>query len=244
MTQAPENMDSILRRCNKLLAVAEGNANENESAAAAAMVAKIMQKYRIENSDLYLAKFKEEDQFDTVTGEPITRLFKWMSYLSYSVSLLYGVKVTLVAVGRKNRRIVKALRFQGFKEDVQVAQWTLEYLSNTIINASAEYLRENPGVGLAATDSFRQGMSIKIQTRIKEYVQESKKEAVGTGRDLIIAKDAAVEEMFGKQKVRTSSASLTDQYAALAGASAGDKVDIFRRGLTASQSDSQLRLGN
>lgn len=243
MTQTPENMDAILRRCNKMLAIAEGSANENESAAAAAMVAKIMQKYRIENSDLYLAKFKDEAEFDSWESEPTARLFKWVNFVSTSIAMLYGVRATIVQKRVAPRKTVKVIRFQGFKEDVQVATWTFEYLTNTILNVSKKFHADNPKVGLSGTDSFRQAMSSRIQTRIKEHLEQQKQEESVTGRELVLAKDNAVSDKFGDNKFRTVASQITDRNAYSAGSAAGDKVDIFRRGLPASQSDAQLRLG-
>lgn len=239
----PENIDSIMRRLNKLLALAEGNANEHESAAAAMQAAKIMERYRIEHTDLYLAKFQDDDEFDSVLVGGSTKTYKWVGFTATAVAKLLGVRVHSVQK-YENGKKVKYIRFQGFKEDVKVAEWTFNYLCQNIKNAGEQYRIQNPGCGLSATNTFRQGMSIKISNRVNEYLEQQKRERSGTssGTALEIAKDAAVTQRFGPNQFRRSRVSYRDEHAMNAGMDAGNKVDIFRRGLTRDNDSSTLAL--
>lgn len=61
MTQ-PENLEGVLRRIQKLLAIAnDSRANPEEAAAAASMAHKIMQKYQIDHTEVIMAEINRGD---------------------------------------------------------------------------------------------------------------------------------------------------------------------------------------
>ena len=52
----PENLEGVMRRIQKLLAIAnDGRGDPNEAASAAAMAEKMMRKYQLDNADIVAA---------------------------------------------------------------------------------------------------------------------------------------------------------------------------------------------
>ena len=74
METPQEVSDDVLRRVQKLLALASDNrANQNEASAAADMAERLMHKYQIEHQDVIIAALKRDDEFTKMTWWPRAR---------------------------------------------------------------------------------------------------------------------------------------------------------------------------
>lgn len=109
-------MENIIRKIEKLLAVAEGKANENESIAAAAMAQKLMAKYNVDIADLNKEAPKQninEEVFEGGRG-------KWRYTLAEIIARNFRCKMYIL--GGKN------IVFVGYDIDSKIAMQTFKSL--------------------------------------------------------------------------------------------------------------------
>lgn len=239
-----EGMESVLRRVQKLLAIAnDERANPAEAAAAAHQAEKVMRAYQIEHADVIEAQLKRDDAFGfediggTMNPEARARsTTAWSGILSLAIARLNDCKVAWV----RTRERGICLRYSGFKADAQVAVWTHLYLVNQLGMALRKYQNECYGIGRRESEEFRRGFVHALVDKIDKAIEQKKAEmaAQSASRALVVSKANAVAERFGKQKIRSNrfrgGGSVADGYAE------GKRVDIGRRGIGSSGGSSPL----
>ena len=109
-------MEDIIRKIEKLLAVAEGKANESESIAAAAMAQKLMAKHNIDITDL-----NNETPNQNVNAE----IFeggrgKWRYRLANIIARNFRCKIYLLGTNK--------IVFLGYELDSKIAMQTFKSL--------------------------------------------------------------------------------------------------------------------
>lgn len=250
----PENMDSILRRVKKLLAMAEdGRGNPEEAAAAASMAAKIMRKFQLEHSDVIISDLNKGEGMseDWIVGTSSTdgrakTVPGWVQWMAVALAKVHDLRVSLTRVPAGQPKAGDGcIRFAGFSSDVQVASWTLSYLVSTVnrltdgYRKTVDYQLKGRGSSAAFRDGAASGICKLILASKAEEVQTS------TGTALVVAKSRAVAERFGENKFKDSKKNIRDTAAYGAGYQAGQKVDVNRRGLgsSAPSADAALRIG-
>lgn len=249
-------LDSVIRRIQKLLAIAQDDrANPNEASAAAGQAEKLMRKYQIDNADLIMREIKNDvDALETVDvrADAITNGTKpkevppWARILSAAVAKLNDVGARIV----RTEELGACVRFYGYKSDVLVAKWMMDYLLATI-NRLAKAYRETDDYkinGRGVLADYRKGVVFGITGNIHKMVAEREAEmaaAAQTGRALMIVKQDAIVKRYGDVfKVKRSPQSIRRGDTYSNGMQDGRKVDINRRGLQNSSSSGQLRIGN
>ena len=241
-----ENLEGVMRRIQKLLAIAQDDrANPAEAAAAASMAEKVMRKYQLDHADILLASMKRGDDMGTedcvatakTNGTAVKVIPPWANWIAVQVAYLHdcGARQTKVAAD-------VAIRFYGFKTDVQIAAWTYSYLIATV-NRLCRQFREAPEYiigGRKTMNSYRLGVSTGILQALKKLIAEKAAEMqqASSSRALVLTKTQAVAERFGAMVTHnTGTKQMRDVHAYSKGVIDGRSVDVARRAVGASSSN-------
>ena len=215
-----ETLASVCRRVKKLLAIAEdGRGTVEEAGAAAAMAARIMAKYRLDNQDLLISELRLDGAFGdevrvspTIGGREGKASRRWFGMLA--VAVVRANQCHCEWIGERT------LKIYGVKSDVEVAGWMLDYLANQAnVIAKAYYVLTK---SKTQAEDFRQGI---VDTLIKAL----KGEASETGA-LVVTKNEAIRAHFGKI-MTTVSTKLRSSADRSLGNKAGASIDLGRRGV-------------
>lgn len=245
MSDTPTELESVLRRVHKLLAIAgDDRANAAEAAAAASQAEKIMRKYQIEHADVISASMSRDDSFDEQdiggTMNPSARsqsATTWAGILSLAVAQLNDCKASWA----RSAALGLCIRYSGYKSDTQVALWTHLYIVNQMVSALRRHQKEY-GSDRQSSERFRKGFIIAVVGNINRAIAEKKADMAqaASSRALVVVKAQAVSERFGEQKVKHNNFRQGGE-AFSRGYAEGHKVDLGRRGV-AGQSSSAILL--
>jgi len=232
-----QDLDSVMRRIKKLLAIAEdARADANEASAAAGMAERIMRKYQLEHADIIEAELKRggvesfasEDIGLSLNPEARTEQASgWAGILAVAVAELHDCQVRYVTTYKYG----KTLRFSGYAADAKMARFTYLYLVQTMAAASRQFLKQY-GTTRRDAEAFRRGFSSALRKSLRAATAAKKVEMQGesSSRALVVAKDKAVSAHFGtvkyaKRSTRTGGMAFND------GFEQGSQVDVTRRGV-------------
>jgi len=253
MDNKPENLESVMRRIQKLLAIAnDGRGNPEESAAAASMAQKIMEKYQLEHADLIIADLNRGDCMDEVEffakgkRKSLKKVPRWLDPMILEVCRLNDVVVRL---GFNSYENSSHYTFCGYKADIAVAIWTSEYLMSSVNNLLSSFKKTDAyylsGYTVILT-SYREGVmrSILIALRKQRAEKEANNQTSSvTGSSVMVVKKQAVEAHFGEQKTKERKAPKVHIDTFQKGVTDGSMIDVNRNGLTSSmQADGVLML--
>lgn len=247
-------LDAVIRRVQKLLAIAQDDrANEHEAAAAAAQAEKLMRKFQIDHTDFIEREIKtdaaamqtEDCRADAITnGTKAKTIPPWASLLAVGVARMCEVGVTTA----DSQAFGKCVRFYGYKHDVKLASWMMEYLVATI-NRLAFLYRSSEDYrihGRSVLTDYRKGVVQGILMNINKYCREREQEMqqMSSSRALVLVKKDAIVERFGNVfRTKKTQTSIRRDSSFSNGREAGQNVDIRRRGVEHSGSNSgTLRL--
>lgn len=230
-------LESILRRIGKLLAIAsDERADANEASAAASMAEKIMRKYQIEHADIVLAAVKTDLVSETAVasaktnGTKVKKVPLWADWMALAVAQLNDCGASKRYADSGDLGI----RFCGYSADVQVAVYMFNYLVNTVLQATEAFRKEHTA-DRQATNSFRKGMSTAITARLNALTKAKQAEMAeaSNGRELMLVKKDGIKEKFGASvfEVRQSKSINSDAGSYSKGVRQGNAVDIDRRGI-------------
>ena len=252
MDNKPDNLESVMRRIQKLLAIAnDGRGNPEESAAAASMAQKIMEKYQLEHADLIIADLHRGDCMDEVAfsvkgkRKSLKKVPRWLDPLVLEVCRLNDVVVNL---GFNPYDKSSHYTFCGYKADIAVAVWTSEYLMVSVNNLLSNFKKTDAyylSGYTAILTSYREGVmrSILIALRKQRTEKEAQNEAATqTGNSLMVVKKQAVEAHFGEQKTKERRAPRVHLETFEQGVSDGSKIDVNRNALESTQHNGPLML--
>jgi hypothetical protein len=250
-----ENLDSVMRRIAKLLAIAQDDrANPAEAAAAAGMAKRIMRKYQLDHSDIIIQELKSGDALETAdcvasaktNGTKVIDVPVWANWMATQVAALNscGARIILTASGDKG------FRFYGYAGDVQVAKYMFDYLVATTLRLCRQF-KDTPDYaigGCKELNSYRQGVALGICSSIKALIKEKAAEeaaeaSAGAGRSLVVIKQTAIAEKYGQVFATKPSKSAVRRGDAFgAGMRDGKAVNVNTRGISGQASSSNLRL--
>lgn len=247
-----ENLDSVMRRIAKLLAIAQDDrANPAEAAAAAGMAERIMRKYQLEHSDLIIQELKSGNDLSTedcvasakTNGTKVVSVPVWANWMATQVAKLNscGARIVTTASGDVG------FRFFGYTADVQVAKHMFDYLVATTLRLCRKF-KDTPDYaegGRRELNSYRQGVALGITSSIQALIKEKAREeaAAVTGRSLVVVKQAAIAEKYGKVfETKPSKSAVRRGDAFGAGMRDGKAVNVNVRGVTGPTRSSNLRL--
>ena len=185
-----ENMDRIIEKISKLLAMANDSSSPNEAMIAARRARALMDKHQLEVSDIEAAKGSQflELKYE-LNG---SRTPKWMVSLASASSSLNDCRVLRQrGIYDTNMSFV----FQGFKADTIVAKLTFEYF----VEACEKQLKQQALRGTSKRNFFRLGFAQQVSYRCALIVNERQQTMVSsTGTALIPLKMSQIIEYFGE----------------------------------------------
>ncbi len=120
----------ILDRVSKLLRMARGQANEHESAVAAAMAERLMREHQIEQSQVILGELAQGEGLGSEDAGAWRRCPDWQGLLGVATARLFDCEVDRCE--HPSRPGLETLRFYGYAADTVVATWTFEYLVDEV----------------------------------------------------------------------------------------------------------------
>lgn len=262
-TSSNKDLEGVMRRVQKLLAIAGDNrADPNEAAAAAAMAERIMRKYQLDHEEIIVNSLKTGDDLTesehmaySTYHKPgpngVKRVPTWAKWLSASVGLLMdcGVRHGIGADGNA------CIRFYGLKADTVVAGWMFDYLVSTTKRLCKQWEKASkaPETERGAVASYRRGVALGIVNNLKILQQEKEIAAAEqlakkgtTGTDLLVIKRDAIALRYGEFKYpQTKKLTIRDVGAFSQGKIDGDEVDLNVRGVSVNPTGpAPLMLGN
>ena len=245
-----EDLQAVMRRIQKLLAIAgDDRADSNEAAAAASMAEKIMRKYELEHADVVRAEFKSAANFDTIDACVVMKKGKghrplkspqWAQWLAVAVARMHDCEVKQAY----NSDLGACVRFFGYKSDVQVCAWVFDYLTTQVIR-SCRAFQKAAHREKSESESYRRGFVMRLLRSIDaaQAAKKAEQEAAVTSRELMVVKKAAISEHFGSFKYNDSKkVKVSDNGAFLQGSIDGAKVDVNRKALGTNAGGSALLL--
>ena len=248
-----ENLDSVMRRIAKLLAIAQDDrANPAEAAAAAGMAERIMRKYQLDHSDIIIQELKSGDALETAdcvasaktNGTKVIDVPVWANWMATQVAALNscGARIILTASGDKG------FRFYGYAGDVQVAKYMFDYLVATTLRLCRQF-KDTPDYAIGGRkelNSYRQGVALGICSSLNDLIKAktlAEAEAAVTGRSLVVVKQNAIAEKYGQVFATNQTKSAVRRGDAFgAGMRDGKAVNVNTRGISGQASSSNLRL--
>lgn len=217
-----ENIDRIIDKISKLLAMANDSSSPNEAMIAARRARALMDKHQLEVSDIEAAKGSQflELKYE-LNG---SRTPKWMVSLASASSSLNDCRV-LRQRGLYDTNM--SFVFQGFKADTIVAKLTFEYF----VEACERQLKQLKLKGASKRNFFRLGFSQQVSYRCALIVNERQQTMVSsTGTALIPLKMSQIVEHFGEtgtyKPAPTRNASSEEIAAYMRGVEQGKQVGL------------------
>lgn len=245
-------LEGVMRRVQKLLAIAsDARANPAEAAAAASQAEKIMRKFQLEHADVLardlrgptadvtmahvFANMKRDDPKRT----PLKKSPPWGQMLAVAIAKLHDCQVRQGFAPNKFGVLSASLVFQGYRPDVEVCAWTFDYIVGQLIAAVAAFNKNNARGLYGKTDSasYRLGFTSSVTNAIHDLKAEKARDNLAlsnASRALVLvdAKKAAIEAHFGEAKyVDKKSNARHSEGAYREGQRDGAKVDVGRRAL-------------
>jgi hypothetical protein len=258
------DMDGILRRVQKLLAIANDHrADPNEAAAAASQAERIMRKYQLDNAALIAHDLRTKSggivrnyafanmKRDEPGRTPLKRLPNWADRLGVALARLNDCEVRKGFAPRPSNPSISdiAMVFYGFSADVQVAVWMYDYLVGSLISEMKQY-QKGRTLDKVTSHAYREGYMNAVISRIYEMIEGKQGELLenltptgDASRDLVLLKHSKIEEAFGKfNYTPVKGGEINDYDAYMNGRKKGEAVDIARRALEGQQGGDVRRL--
>jgi hypothetical protein len=240
MTEENVDIDRVMGRIQKLLAIAnDDRANPNEAAAAAHQAEKLMRKYQLAHADIVR---RDLERNDSMTVEHVRAVMKrgtthkinkrnpvWAGQIALQVAIYNGVRCFSGETGGS-----ACFSFAGYKHDVTVAVWMFNFLIDVTIKNVRAFQKEAHRTKVQSED-YRRGFvaavygQLQAAIEIKEQEQRDEAAANSTGRELMIIKSDAVTKRFGEQGQRQHKGKEVDPTFFGRGLQDGRKVDATRR---------------
>lgn len=211
------------------MAMADGQANENESANALECAHRLMKEHGIEMLDLH----GEDDlKIDASVWEsPIrSQIDTYSHILADATAKLFECEWWILRLGASVGYKVQ-LCFAGDEIDLLMASDVWPWLTRS----AGKLARNALGPGWTSSHrSFAEGFACRISDRVEKIIASDDDEKYGL---VVIAKKTAIQQLMIKDDINVTVKKTTfkgslDPLAAAAGAAAGDKIDLnFRKGI-------------
>ena len=251
------DLESVMRRVRKLLAIAgDSRANPAEAAAAAGQAERIMTKFQLDHAQVLGAQMKKTGaNFATVEvsanmkrNDPSRPALKknppWAGWLGVRCAKLNDCEVRF-AHRQSPKGWEAVVQFCGVDSDAQVAGWMFEYLVNELIKAMHAYQRGGITRSKLESESYRRGFVMALCDQLKkaEAAKAQDFAASSSGTALMVVKNQLVTDHFGEFKYGAAKAvEIKAGHAYRAGQAAGAKVDALRRAVGGAADKGALRL--
>lgn len=157
---------------------------------------------------------------------------RWVAReLAFGVSSFTGCEVMCRPVRARSRRSSSLidLVFVGLRSDVELAEWLIGHLTHFVQSELKSYLESKKFSSVREKNVHVNGFCYGATSRISERLTPPK--LSGTGRELAVVKNAAVEEAMRGAGIVTSVVTkpvTLDTRAKAAGAAAGDRATFTK----------------
>lgn len=229
------NIEKVKAKIKKLLALADDACNIHEASLAASRARKLMDTYQLERHDIDDGINKGD--FGTCDASRYyAAMPRYLSTLAISVATYNdcqcaseGGFVYYKKKANEEKKWGSKLVFQGFNIDVELAIDMLNRLDAAITRLCKQFMAENhPGkynVGIGK--AFKIGAVHELRGRLEKASELRKKEFTASdGTSLMIIKEAAVAEHFGKAEYESTKFSPKDMDAYRSGFAAAKSIDL------------------
>ena len=214
-----DDLESVYRRIQKLLAIAaDSRGNPQEAASAAAMAHRTMLKYQISEGDVLVQKLRAgedmgEDVFVSRVGaSKIARrgVPRFANLICLQVARMTQTRVTLSSaetdIGHE-----ACIKFMGFLPDVKIAVYTMSYLQGEVMRLRREFFTSSTYklLGRSSVRSYVNGVALGIVSVLRAVCEEQEAQSRAPSSDshaLVMAKTSIVSERYGSQKSRSFNA--------------------------------------
>jgi hypothetical protein len=162
---------SVIDKVNKLLALSK-SANANEAAVAAAMANRLIDQYRLSQSDLTQEQedaLIEDSDYLYETG----RIVRWKSSLAYILSKHYGCAL-FNSIHLVNGRKASRYKLIGRQSDVQIVRYMFNWL---MLECQRLVKQEAYGKGKVFAQSYCAGFVAGVGNQLKASRQEVMQQA-------------------------------------------------------------------
>lgn len=209
--------EKIMRRVRKMLAMAEGKANANESATAAAMAERLMRKYQLSQAEVLAQEIDKDAVAEDVVDNGTKTMPRWVDWISVGCARANECEV--------RRRGNGAHVFYGVAGDSEVAAEMMRYLVKEVNRLARAF----PG-DRRAKGQFRTGAASALQERLLAIAAERKREfeQTATGTSLVLRKQDVIRQSAGAFRYRSSGRHrVYDGYSQ--GRAAGDRISLNKQ---------------
>jgi hypothetical protein len=222
-----ENLNSVLKKIEKLLALAESS-NPNEAELASKKAQKLMIKYNVDLSNLGVKE--EYEQASKNLNRKLTQEDKLI------VLILKDYFHVAVVHAKKPSKGKQELLFGGTPTNLAIAEYMYHFFKRVFNDCWVKYRTSMKGTGVKPKKNpYMYGLYISICKKLDETVKECKEEG------LIIVPDQGLTTIFNpKGKVKMDSRVNKDT---LQGIEDGAKV-VISKGVTFESENNGLLLGN
>ncbi len=222
---SPNTPETTLQKIRKLLALADGNQNENEREVAMQFAMDLLAKHNLTISQV------EGIEFDRQVGEYAgnIRLERWTKHVVSAACTLYYTDFFISDRydWKGSRRTIPV--FVGTEENVTVTMEVAAWLVNSI-RAQSNLAFKDPH----DRRSFRQGAARRILERAEAMVEAEKRQGISTGTSLMVVRnslESANQKYIDKLDLRYTAprVSYVEREAYAQGLDFGDQVGLERR---------------
>jgi hypothetical protein len=205
----------------------DNGCTEEEAIAASAKAQQLLHDYQLDLSDIEIRDSKcETGTYETNWHKP---MHIW--YCLSSIGYFTDTKVWR----HRNKYTNWEVKYFGLEHDVLIASYITKVCNMALILGGEDYMKTISHYSAAQKrdmrDSFGAGMAARISERLREMKDAQKlKDVETTGRDLVVVKNAVVEEEYAKLGLKLGkprgARKNYDLGAFRAGRAEGDKVAI------------------
>ena len=212
--------------------IPENGATEDEAMAALAIAAKLMEKHGVTEADLKAVEFSR----DMRQGEFTQRqkaVHPSQKYCAATIGLFCDVKPWTAYVSPKK----KHLKMFGLINDVEMAEFLLGLIHDSMDRGWKEFLNDNPKDNRSRHTqywSFMMGFADRVNDKLEELMQSRKTQVDSIGNDLVVVKmtliEQGMESMLPDVKLRKKKGQRinANMDAYNQGQAAGDRVNLNR----------------
>lgn len=215
-------MNELYNKIQKLLSLGTGSVQGNEAEVALKMANDLMQKHNITMSELNAASREEElgklEKFSN--GDKAYKI--WERILMSSLAKLFDCRVVMSSLPGTTR---KTMYIVGRESNTRTAQ----LMYNWIHDKTMQEARERFGSKTSMRNSYCVGVAQAISNKVLEMKKENDKTDNGWGLVAINEVDQFMKAEFGALTRSRSRLSASDNRAAAAGYSEGEKIGLNRQ---------------
>lgn len=190
-------VDRIIRRVNKLLALAEDNSSVEESQTAFLQAQQMMVKYGVDPSDLDISE--ESKRVLEKSGSDYKRLFWWERRLASIVAKNFRCKNYInnkYIEGKK--QVQRRIMFMGRDEDVNLAREMYKLAREATLFYTKCYMQQNDLKESSVKNDYILGFVDGLEEKFEDQINSQSQE---WGLVLVVPKD--VEERYKKEVTGT-----------------------------------------